>query len=77
MNGEAVTPELLELDVKGRLEEQPRQEDVEQQRLGQVGCFEGWQQPQQKAGEDQSHRVGHRQTLYRDGHGGGYHEEQN
>ena len=41
MNGEAVTPELFELDIKRGLEEQPRQEDVEQQRLGQVRRFEG------------------------------------
>ena len=58
MNCEPVPPELFELDVERGLEEQPRQENIAQQGLRQVGCFEAMQQPQYKAGEDQGYRVG-------------------
>ena len=68
---------MFKLDVKCGLEEQPRQKDVEHQRLGQVGCFEGMQQPQHKAGEDQRHRVRNGQTLHRDRHGCGHNKQQN
>ena len=67
---------MFKLDVKRGLEEQPRQEDIEQQCLGQVGCFEGMQQPQHEAGEDQGHCVGNGQTLHRDRHGRGHNEQQ-
>ena len=77
MNGETVSPELFELDVKRGLEEQPWQEDAKQQRLGQVGRFEGMQQPQYDAGEDQGHGVRNGQALHRDRHGCGHNEKQN
>ena len=47
---ELVAPELVELEVKGGLEEQPGQEDREEQLLGEHGRLDGVGGAQHEAG---------------------------
>jgi hypothetical protein len=67
-NGQLVLPELAELDVEGRLEDEPRQEDGEEQLLREVGRLEGMHHSERESRDHQRHRVGKLEIARRDRH---------
>ncbi len=54
----AVTPQVVEADVKGGLEDEPGEEDQKQHITGQLGRLHELQRAQGQAGQHQGHGVG-------------------